>query len=366
MAAPSWQDYFNLGKAESIDRRPELTFDEGDVSEMLVAGAAAMADHLTGYFAGRFRATFVDGASGDDLTVLADDHWSVQRFAPAAATGNVQFTRTTGNGAPSGTLSAGFIVATQKDSVTGKEIQYALDADLNWGSGVLGPLTASVSALIPGAASDSATSTVNRLISTPFDSTITVNNPTDAMAGGADAELDSSLRERVRNFPATVRRATLAALEFGALTVDGVAKASAVEPTDGLGNPLGYVNLYISDASGGSSAPLISSVKTTILQWRAGGVIVNVLGGSLLTQNVTLVLTARLGVNTQQLAANVTAAVRARVNKLNIGETLSPDIIKQAALNVDDAILSVNVTNPAVAVVPAANQLIQAGTVTVS
>jgi uncharacterized phage protein gp47/JayE len=365
MAAPTFQDYFNAGRAEAINRRPDLTFDEGDISEFLVAGMAAMADHLTGYFAGRFKATYLDGAEGDDLTTLADDHWNVQRFPALAATGTVTFSRTTGNGAPAGTLLAGTVVATQKDSL-GNEIQFTTDHDVNWGLADVANKTMTVTATVAGLASNCDINKVNRLISTPFDSTIAVNNPTSKMAGGDDEETDADLRERVRGLPATLRRGTLGAVEYGALSVAGVKKATAVEEFDTLGRQTGIVDLYVSDSQGNSTPTMITAVQTEELNWRPAGGVLNVFGGLLSTQNVAVTVVARLGTDTQALLANIIAAVTARVNKLRIGETLSPDIIKQAVLNVDDSLLSVTVTAPAVAVVPPAGTLIRCGTVTVS
>lgn len=368
MAAPTFQEYFDAGRAEAINRRPDLTFDEGDISEFVVAALAAMADHLTGYFAGRFKATYLDGAEGDDLTTLADDHWNVQRFPAVSAGGLVSFQRPAPSvgTAPAGTLTAGTIVATDKDAL-GSEIQYALDADLNWSAGELGPKTAHVTATVTGIATNAATNTVKRIISSTFDSSFTVNNPVEKMAGGDDAEADADLRERVRNLPATLRRGTLPAIEYGATTIAGVKRATAIEETDvQTGYQTGIIDLYISDANGNSNGGMIAAVDAEQLNWRPAGSVLNIYGGLLQTQNVTLAVVARLGTNTQALVANIIAAVTARINKLKIGETLSPDIIKQAALNVDDTILSITVTTPAVAVVPPAGTLIRCGTVTVS
>lgn len=370
MSAPTFQDFFNAGRAEAIDRRPDLTFDEGDISEFVVAAIAAMADHLTGYFAGRFKATYLDGAEGDDLTTLADDHWNVQRFPAVPSGGNVSFQRPApGVGsAPSGTIAAGTVVATQKDAL-GNEIQFTLDVNMNWTTGALGPQVGHVTASASGLATNAALNTVNRIISTLFDPTFTVNNPSEKMVGGADAETDPDLRERVRNLPATLRRGTLPAIEYGAQTVSGVKRATAIEEFDvaaGLGYQTGIIDLYVSDANGNSNTGMVNSVKTELRNWRPAGSVVNVFGGALVTQNIVLQVVARLGTDTTTLVANIIAAVTARVNKLKIGETLSPDIIKQAALNVDESLLSITVVTPAVAVVPPAGTLIRCGTVSVT
>lgn len=366
MAAPSFLDYFNIGRAEALSRRSDLTFDEGDISEFLIAGGAAMADHLTGYFANRFKATYLDGASGDDLTILADDHWNVQRNQAIRATAQVLFSRTSGNGYPAGLMAAGFVVATAKDN-NGNDIQYTLDADLNW---ILNQTTATanVTAIASGSAGNADLNKIIKMITTPFDDLITVNNPVSKAAGGEDEETDDALRDRVRNLPLTLQRGTLAALEYGAKAVPGVTKASAVEEVDPLdiSRLTGVVDVYVSDSNGGSSVPMVAAVDLVLESWKAAGTTVNTYGGNLLLQNISLTITARAGVDTISLVSKIQSAVTARVNKLRIGESLDPDIIKQATFNVSDDILSVTVVTPSVTVVPTADQLIKAGTVSVS
>jgi len=366
VSAPTWIDLFNIGKAEAIDRRPDLAFDVGDISEMFVSGFAAMADHLIGFFAARFLATYLDGAQGDDLTQLADDHWNIQRNLAKQAKGQVVFSRTNGNGAPSGTYAAGSVISTQTDA-SGNTIQYTTDADVIWASSDTSDKSVNVTAVNAGSSSNAAINTVTKLITTPFDNTITVNNPAQKMVGGADQESDPDLRDRVRNFSTTLRRATLAALEYAAIQTKttSVAKATAIEELDDENNPTGLVDVYIADSEGNSNQAMVDAVTTEMINWRAAGIVVNVVGGALLTQNVDLTITARAGIDTQTLVANIQAAVAQRINKLKIGESLTVDIITQAVRNVSDDILTVTVNTPSVTVVPAANQLIQCGTVAV-
>jgi uncharacterized phage protein gp47/JayE len=258
--APTFNDYFTAGRAEAIDRRPELTFDEGDISEMEMAAAAAMADHLTEYTAQRVKATFLDGAFGNDLTTLADDRYGLQRLAANAATVTITLTRASGT--LIGTVPAGTTVATQKDSL-GNEVQYTTDVDQAFASG---QLTANVACTCTatGPGGNVAAGTINRMVSTGLFDTFTVTNAARA-AGGADTEDDDSLKDRCRQFYSTLRRGTLKALEFGARGVAGVANVTASEPGDGT------VSLFVSDASGGYSPTLLTDVSTEIENWRAGG-----------------------------------------------------------------------------------------------
>jgi hypothetical protein len=361
MSAPSWADYYLLGRAEAVLRRPDLSYNEGDVTDMMTAGAGAMADRLTGYLIDRFRATYLDGASGDDLTQLASDHWNVQRRDAVAATGQVTFSRATyANGA--GSLDAGFIVATAKDS-QGRDVQYATDADAVFGATTL-TVTVQATAVVAGAGGRASAGTVVKTITTPFDSAITVTNG-DKMAGGADAESDPDLRERVRRVPSTLRRGTIDALEYGALQVSSVKSAEAVE--DGTG----ITNVYVADVDGNSNDTMVDAVAAELENWRAAGSLVQVAGGELydgvntngagrLIVDVTVTTRANSGVDVAALASNVKAAIVAKVAKLGIGQTMYRTMVKQAAMNVDPAnIVEVEVNVPALDIVPSASQIVR-------
>src|SRR5690348_756703 len=103
MAAPSWQDIYDLGKATAQVLRTELAVLIGDISDMLLSAATSMSDRVIGFGAEEFKKTYLDGASGDDLTTLVDDHWGIQRHAATQATGQIRLSRTSANGAPAGT-----------------------------------------------------------------------------------------------------------------------------------------------------------------------------------------------------------------------------------------------------------------------
>src|SRR5262245_35445662 len=99
---------------------------------MYMGGGAAMADLLTGWAAGRMRALYLDGARGIDLDIYADDHYGIQRPKAVRAVGEVTFTRATAS-AGSGTIPAGFVVATQRDS-QGKELRFVTDVPVVLGA----------------------------------------------------------------------------------------------------------------------------------------------------------------------------------------------------------------------------------------
>jgi uncharacterized phage protein gp47/JayE len=349
--APSLDELYNDAKAEAVLRRPDLTYNEGDISDMITAAIAAVGDRLVGYYADLTRATFVDGARGADLTKLASDHWNLTRFPAVQAIGSVTFTRTSTVGVA--TVPAGTVVATERDSL-GVTVEYTTDDLLSLGGGVASG-SVDVTAVVGGLAGNVQASQIVRIptvIAGGF--TWSVTNAA-AIIGGAEEESDDELRERIRTYTTTIRRGTLSALEYGAKQVPQVKQATAVE--DSSGN----VVVYVTDADGSSNAAMVSDVLDELEEWRAAGANVTVSGGSLYELNpIEITLTVRSGVDTAAIAADVKAAIVARVARLCIGETCSRSIIQQAALNVDtDNITACTVVLPAADVEPTASQIIR-------
>src|SRR5580698_2629854 len=96
--APAFTDLLAQFQAEAQAVQPALQFNDGDMATAQMHGAGAMADASIKYAAQAFKATFIDGAEGDDLTVLVDDHLNIQRNPATPAAVDVTFTRT-GNAA---------------------------------------------------------------------------------------------------------------------------------------------------------------------------------------------------------------------------------------------------------------------------
>lgn len=353
--APTFDELLAIGIAEATDARPDMNVEEGFVTEMLLSGAAAMADAVIGYGAQRFKATFVDGAEGDDLTDLADDHWQIQRGEATPARGQATITRSV-NG-PAGTFAAGTIVKTLRDA-DGKELLFTLDAQSVWALNEQGSKLVNVTCTETGRGGNVAPGAILRFNAPPFDGSFTVTNVLK-LAGGAPAQTDPELRESVRALPNALRRATLDALEYGAKTVSGVRQATATEDAE-----TGIVSLFIADENGGSSAPLIDAVKAILPSWKAAGTIVNVYGGSLVTVSpIRVKVFVRPGVDSATLVAAIQSAIVVEVGRLKIGETLFRGAIERAVRNVQpDGIARVDVLAPALNVEPQANQILRCET----
>lgn len=376
MAAPSFDDLFNLGKAEAILKKPVLGVRIGDISEMLIAGAAAMADRLIGWFAERIAATFLDGATGDDLTLLASDHWAIQRIDATKAVATVTFTRASAD-ASAQTIPIGTTVATERDS-QGNDIQFVTTSAASWAISENGAKTVNVEAVVAGTSGNlSSVNLITRLISSPPPGGTYTITASSLPAGGDEEESDADLRDRVRLYPSTLRRGTIAALEYGAKSVESisVAKASAVQDSTGL------VTVYVSDASGNSTGSTVAvgpsvvddgtmtkKVAIELYEWACAGSLVNVTGGAIQTVNITVAIAVRIGVDVDQLITDIQDSIEARVNKLNIGETLYLSDIVSAVKVVDpDNIVNVTVTLPLTDTVPTLpGNIIRPGVITVN
>lgn len=374
MPAPTYQDLYDLGKAEAILRRPDLAVKEGDISDMILAGAAAMADRVVGYAAERFNATYLDGARGDDLSRLTDDHWGVQRQDANKATGTVTITRSGADATPQ-EYAIGSAVATERDA-QGNEVRFLLTQAATWAASTNGDRTVNVEAEVAGTAGNLSTADrITRLSTTAPAGGAYAITASSVTAGGTEEETDDELRARARAYPATLRRGTISALEYGAQQVPGVKKASAVEDVSGA------LVVYVTDAAGNATGSdvivsdsvvddgtMTHDVAIELEEWRAAGSLVTVSGGQLQTVNITVQLTVRAGTNVAQLVTEVQASIESSVNRLKIGETLYKSLIQSAARAVDpDNIVECTVTAPLTDTAPTTSgYIIRAGTITVT
>lgn len=356
--APSFDDLIAQFQAEALAQNSELAFNDGDVTEAQAHGAAAMGDAAIKFTIQAFKETFLDGAKGDALTALVDDHLNIQRQPATEAEAVVSFARTSGG---SGfTLSAGYVVGSEFDAA-GNTVLWTLDADVTFAGADNGPHTGNVTAQIVGKDGNVAAGKITRFVDAKPDSTLTVTNAAPA-AGGNEEESDPELRVRARLFWQTLRRGTLAALEFGALQVATVRTVRATEDTD-----TGFVTVVVADSDGASTAKMISDAEAELENWRSAGVHVNVLGGTQLLVDVTGTLVVNDGVDPAALAPLCEDSIASRMRKQRQGEILYLDSIKAAGVNVDpDAIDALVLTLPAANVTPSATQTIRPGTITIS
>ena len=357
--APSPQDLLDQLIAEATARNSKLLFREGDITLAQAHGAQAMADAVLRYAAQAFRDTFIDGAKGDALTALVDDHLNLQRSQATKAQVPVAFTRTSSGAA--GSIPIGTVVATVQDA-DGSQVRYLTDAAIAVPITNNGPFAITATAEAAGRDGNVDAATITRIVDTLFDSTFTVTNAAMA-AGGNEEESDDELKRRARTFWVTLRGGTLAALEFGALTVASVRIAKATEDADGI------TTLVVTDSDGNSNALMVANVEAAIEAWRAAGSVVTVIGGTRYLVDVAATLVLRDGVDATVLSPTVIDAITGFMRKLVQGETMYEDGLTAVALNVDpDGIRAVSFIFNAGAltgdITPGTAQVIRPGTIT--
>lgn len=354
MAAPSWQDLFDLGRYVLQSRRPTIVVNVGDVTDGMLAGCATMVDASIGENAATFRSTYLDGATGDALTKEASDR-GVDRFQGAPALGSVTFARAS-FAAGAGTIPAGFIVGSEADQ-TGNFSTYTTDTPAVFSPTALS-VTVNVTCTKDGPQGNVGAGTVTRMLAgdvgAAFDPSITVTNAA-LFSGGSNQESDEDLRARAKLFFLTQVRGTGDALIEGAKTVPQVRRASVVSDTS-----TGVVTLYVSDEDGNANAAMIAAVEAVMPLWEPVDAIVNVVGAVLLIVNIDITLTLKFGVDVNAIIDKVRQAIVSRLNLMNPGDTLYREMISTAAENVDKTnILNVRVNTPAVNLTPTATQVIR-------
>lgn len=347
---PLRAEYFKIGADEIQSRSearppgqrisPEQVYTEGSDVNIVNASSSAMAEEVTRQLGTGLQILLLDGARGPDLDRLVADRFSPtivrKQATPAVAT--LSLTRVTG-ALPGGTLPIGTRVRTRNG------IEFKTTAPASLPPGSTGPVTVLAEASIAGIGGNVDENTLVTFAEPPFDPNIQVTNPQVA-AGGDDTETDPRLRARARDFFRTVRRGTLGAIEFGALTVGGVRQATAIELIDSLGIPTGHVQLLIADALGQANDALVTAVRAALLEWRAAGVVVDIVATVPQLVEIRYLLRFSAATNTTQASDAIRVATVAAVNALRPGETLTVSLLFSIARSVagvivlDDAVVA--------------------------
>lgn len=335
MDFPSWNDLFQIAADEALLRNAQLTRESveraGSDANVLLAGAAAVGDEDVNQLADVAAGLYLDSAEAEALDRLVFDRYGLLRKPAQTAYGSVSFSTTVNNPAP-------FAIPTGTLLQTASGTQFITTADATFNSGTtVGPIVA-VRSVLAGASQQAAIGTITSIIGqiTGQPSDLVVTN-TVATAGAADAEDDSSLRNRARQFFVTARRGTLSAVKQGALAVPGVTQATVFEVLDIAGRPAREVMVVIADTFTDSLAQLDSvpplyqqqsQVLTTAVvaglsDVRPAGICVQAIVASVVLQAVHLSLKFNAGVDANAVADEARSTVVNYINRLEPGQTLT-------------------------------------------
>lgn len=290
-------DYFAVGRravltTPGLKINPRMVDVVGSDINLLIGAPAVMCEEATSRGASCMRGLFVDTATKDALARVAYDRYQLTSFPATPSNMELIFTRPTPGVATPGTLVAGFTVQTADG------LQFATDVDVTFGDFDTSQ-TVSATCLTAGADTNAAAGAIVQLSAAPFDPNLSVSNAAGA-AGGTDAETDIQFRGRIRGYLPTIRRGTLGAIQYAALTVAGVAVATAIETLNPDGMPAAFVQLTVADKDGNASPAMLTAVSNALLQFRACGIPVQVLAGVPTYQAVRWKVDYRPGIDEQE------------------------------------------------------------------
>lgn len=286
VALATREDYFQIGAREVFARAqlraratrltPQAVFTPGTDINIIIAACSAMADEATRHLGLRIAALYLDSAEGEDLDRLVADRFSPTLARKQAAQAVVPLTFARAIPPSNGAIKT-YDVGTKLKTAQG--VQFELVEAVSFALNATGPITVRAVASLAGEVGNVAAGSITAFVEASGDAGMTVTNPEPA-AGGTDVETDASLRDRARSFYLAARRGTLPAIEFGALTVDGVVSAVAEELLNPEGYPNGFIRLYIADKNGQGNSVLAEAVRLALREYRGGGVPVSVVASS--------------------------------------------------------------------------------------
>jgi uncharacterized phage protein gp47/JayE len=282
---PTASELFSVGRRAVVTTpntklNPATADVPGSNINIAIGTSAILGQEIIARGANAMRGAFIDSARGSALDRVCFDRTGLLRFSATPATWDVSLSRPLPGVAFSLTYDAGSRI-TAPDGT-----QFGTNADA-----VLGDfdttVTVSVTALQPGEAGNLPGNTLLAFVDQPADTTLIVSPALDltgtpvGAAGGTEDESDIQFIGRTRGFFPTLRRGVIGAIEFGALQVEGVAVATASEvlnPNNGF--PAAYIQLVIGDRNGNASSVMIQSVIDKLIEFRAAGIPVQVVGGT--------------------------------------------------------------------------------------
>lgn len=322
MDLPSRLDLFNIGatyvttRAKKID--PSQVYTEGSDVNLFVGVASVIGSAIINQLSARTGALTLDGSdTDDDLDRWAFDRYSgnAPRKGAAPARGWASLTRETA------AQGAGSIpLGTKILSDSGAEYITTTIATFNASDLVS---RARVRAVQAGRSTQVTANALRRFFDpgSIFDPTIVPSNP-EPMAGGADREESDVYRNRLRAYWKAASKGLVSSIEFGALTVEGVASVSGYEIVTDNATPARVVALHIADETGVANEVMASEVKVALAEWRAGGIQVLIFTSLPTLVTLRLRLTFRANVDTDTVTTNVRAGLFDFINSLAVNAPL--------------------------------------------
>lgn len=296
------------------------------------------------------------------LDNIQETIFGFERKGGVKSTGNVIFSRTGSSG------DAPIPLGTEVKTTSGLSYYTTIAGQIDDGETDSDPIEVEAEAV--GVTYNVAQDTII-IMADDIDDVESVNND-NATTGGVDSETDYQYKTRFQAYVEGLAKANIAGLLTGALSVDGITSVSVVE----LFPPVSNVNvrLYVDDGSaGGVSAAKIIETQAVIdgdgtdenPGYRAAGVNVVVIAPSVVTQNITMTVTAISGVDTDQMETDINSALTTYVNNLGVGSDIIYNELVASVMSVY-GVSDVDITVPSGNVSITSSQVGRLGTVSMT
>jgi len=373
---PNFQDLFRIGRDEALSRNDRLTLEElerkGSDLNILIAASAAMSDDVMGQLAQLKAEVFAGTAHFDALDRLILDRYpGLVRKQASPSFGYVTFSF-------SPAVVSAFSIPDGTQLSTADGVQFIT---VGAAAVAIGATSAEVPirSVLAGAQQKAKPGAINSLLAqivgAPSSGT-TVSN-TAATFGGEDRESDADYVTRSRTYFLSQRRATKSAIEQAVLSIPGIVKCNVFENLDTLGRPIGYVQIVIADSYteqfvtastlpasySAQRANLQVQITTTLEDWRAAGVGVQVVFGTVVLQSVRVALAYLPGVDQEAVKTVVLARIIQHINGLKPGETLDLSVLRSLAQTTSGVYATGNeIVTPTGNVVPRPGEVLRTST----
>jgi phage-related baseplate assembly protein len=270
---------------------------------------------------------------------------SLTRLPAVSATGIVTFSRITPTLAalvPVGTLvrtadgtqTFSVLIDTTRPAWVGASNGYVVASGL-------ASLDLPVTALVPGNAGNVQAGAISLLASAVPGIDSVYNS--SAFLNGLDAETDDAFRGRFRNFIASRSRATPAAVAYAITSIQQGLNYTIQENIDPSGQPSpGQFVVTVDDGSGSPSTALLSTVQTAIEAVRPVGSLFSVHPPSVVTADVSMLITVASDTAKAPIQAVVGNAIRDYINGLPIGSGLALTRLAQIGYSANPSVINVS------------------------
>lgn len=335
-------DFFRAA-AERIKITQGTTLDPNSVSidgtavNIIVSAAAAIGDELDARNAARQAANLSQTARDTDLDVLITEETFGRLTRKSASASQVALYAT--RPAP----ATGDVVINAGEIIVIGALQFTIDSQAIFPSGVITPR--SITATCTKVGSNTNIAVASPVWKSPANlgdpsitlSPVTSDNGSFA-TGGSDREKNSDFRARRASYGQGLDR-NLDFLVSGALGVNGILFAAAIEVIDANDIPTGAVQLYIGDINGRANDATIAKVRAALRGFRMAGQHVEIIGSVPSLQTIVLSFGVLDGFVQADVLSAAKAAVIVAVNALAPGATLSRATIAAAITSVPGSVL---------------------------